>query len=1067
MSELSILLLDTEPRTHNRYLVLAIADALRRHPATARVHVAGHADALADFTDRDFDTLIAFGGARAHAPVVGRLANLARTSVLWTTEDPYERAANVSGSTGFDLVFTNDRASVAAYHGRARHLPLAASSLFHDLAVIEDDARYLYDLLFIGTAWPNRVATLNNLSTKLPRELKFKVALPWNEHIGPPDLTDDVLITDWRCGNRDFALLANRSRIVLTLPRAFSSARADQATGSTPPPRLFETALSGGYQVVVSPEPETSEYYAPGAEIALCTDESAAIEAIMAALARPDQRIAHARAAQDRTRAEHLYEHRVAEILGGVLEHRRASAERSSGAMAPTRTILMVTHNRAGYRPGGGVEVYQELLGELGGEYQVLFLFPTFRDGHWALRLEGVDVEETHACGAVAPPCSTDPFIEGLFQRILFEHRVDLVHIHHLMHLPLSLPLIARACGVPSVYHVHDHYLICERWLLLDHAGQFCDVVNRGSHQCDACLVAGNDYPPGSKARRDGFMELVTGAIDAFVTSTPETARSLCRFFPGIPDERVVEIEMVSPSPLASGAAPAPRRKHEARALTVAFVGNFSPHKGGMHAINLIRSCEGYPIRFKLIGRIDDQYRAMIAHLPPEQVSVTGPYDQHAVGMLLAGCDVSLHLSTWPETFVIALTEAWQAGLVPIVTDIGALAERVRDGVDGFKVRPGDTGAVRDRLIELHYDRARLAQMGSAVARKTFITVEDHLASVRALYERLIAARPCPHERVPDRLRVGFDLSLDSLGLRTNAPTWTSRSIRWDEAADPTAAQTAAPKSARAYPTSDLPDPYRRLTLRSVRRSECGWSLDVMRTDDRLSRSLDAPPLARTSVFLRGWLHVSGPAPKATFLRLTSGSGEAWAPLQADRRPDVAKWHGEPSAANSGFTGQIDVAGLPFGRHKLSVAQVVGDRILILEDVAAIFVAPDAEPPTRFVPEPRQLKIGTPSAFTLQHSLPELDGAISASPGSVWVAEMRLDTALPSHCDKITLVFQSKKRLWRTPVTKIDDQTIRVNAFLPIDASGDGSLSLAESGSQTMRRMTSTIAVKIKDVALI
>ena len=83
-------------------------------------------------------TLGPFGGARAHAPLVGRLAGLARTSVLWTTEDPYEREANVRGSAAFDLVFTNDRATVAAYGGRANHLALGASSLFHDLAVIED-----------------------------------------------------------------------------------------------------------------------------------------------------------------------------------------------------------------------------------------------------------------------------------------------------------------------------------------------------------------------------------------------------------------------------------------------------------------------------------------------------------------------------------------------------------------------------------------------------------------------------------------------------------------------------------------------------------------------------------------------------------------------------------------------------------------------------------------------------------------------------------------------------------------------------------------------------------------
>lgn len=1055
MFALSILLLDTEPQTHNRYLVLAIADALRRHPAVARVHVAGHADALTAFAAHGLDTLIAFGGARAHAPLVGRLAGLARTSVLWTTEDPYERAANVRGATGFDLVFTNDRASVPAYGGRACHLPLGAASLFHDLPVIAEDARYRYDLLFIGTAWPNRVATLNDLAARLPRDLKVKLALPWNAHIGPPDLDDDALVTDWRCGNRDFARLANRSRVVLTLPRAFSSARADQATGSTPPPRLFETALAGGYQVVVSPEPETAAYYTPGAEIALCDDETAAVAAIMAALAAPEPRIARARAAQARTRAEHLYDHRVATLLDAVRAHRQAPAWRPALATPPVRTILMLTHNRMGHRPGGGIEVYQEVLADLGDAYRVLFLFPELGDGSWSLRLEGPGVAETHACGAIGPPLSTDPYVEGVFQRILFEHRVDLVHIQHLMHMPLSLPLIARACGVPVVHHGHDHFLICERWLLLDPAGQFCDVVNRGAHQCDACLLAGHNYPPGAKARRDGFMALVVEAIDAFVTSTPETARYLRRFFPDLPADRVVEIEMVSPSP-AAAARPSDRTR-AADGLTVAILGNFAAHKGGLQVINLIRSCEAYPIHFKVIGRVDDPYRDLIGALRPDQVSVTGPYEQHAVGPLLAGCDVSLHLSTWPETFVIALTEAWQAGLIPIVSDLGALAERVQDGIDGFKVPPNDPGAVRARLIDLHYDRARLARMRGAVGRKTFAAIEDHRAAIRGLYDRLIAARPCRHERVPDRLRTGFDLRLESLGFRTNAASWTSAAIRWDETLHAPAAPADAP--ARAAPTPDLPDAHRRLGLRPIPRDACGWSLDVLRTDDRLNRSLDFPSLAQASLFLRGWLHVSGPAPKALYARLTGRAGTLWVPLQGDLRPDVAQWHGEPAAAASGFTGQVDVSGMAFGRYALAIAQVADGRLRILEDVASVFIAPDPEPPARFVPEPRPLFDGAPLAFTLCHSLPETG---DVAPGQLWAAEIAFPGGTPRLTDGTLVVFRADAgRAWRAPAVRIDARTVRITAALPDTDPGACTVSLAEPDSRCLRTLATLFRTRM------
>ncbi|MGE8126354.1 glycosyltransferase family protein [Methylobacterium sp. NPDC080182] len=1063
MSDLSILLLDTEPQTHNRYLVLAIADALRRHPAVGRVHVGGHGDALATFVEQGLDTLIAFGGARAHAPLVGRLAGLARTGVLWTTEDPYEREANVRGSGVFDLVFTNDLATVPAYGGRAHHLALGASSLFHDLPVLEDDARYRYDLLFIGTAWPNRVATLNALSAKLPRDVKFKLALPWNAHIGPPELEDEALVTDWRCGNRDFALLANRSRVVLTLPRIFSAARADQATGSTPPPRLFETALAGGYQVVVSPEPETAAYYTPGAEIALCDDEAGAVEAILTALTEPEARIARARAAQARTRAEHLYDHRVATILDAVIDRRRTQTRRPPLEPSAPRTVLMLTHNRMGHRPGGGVEVYQELLTELGEPYRVLFLFSVFGDGRWSLRLEGPGIAESFACGPVTPPLSTDPFVEGIFQRLLFEHQVDLVHIHHLMHVPLSLPLIARACGIPTVYHLHDHFLICERWLLLDHTGRFCDVVNRGADQCDACLVSGNQYPPGSKARRDGMMTLVTDAIDAFVTSTPATAGYLRRYFPGIPADRIVEIPMVAPNTAPAGARPVSRRRRDGDRLTVAILGNLAAHKGGQQAINLIRSCEAYPIHFKVIGRIDDPYREAVTGFGPDQVTVTGAYEQHAIGGLLAGCDVSLHLSTWPETFVIALTEAWQAGLVPIVADIGALAERVEDGVDGFKVPPDDAGAVRARLIALHYDRARLARMQASIGRKSFPDTDGHLGSVRALYERLIEARPLRHGRVPSHLRHGFDLRLETLGYRTNAASWTSAAIAWDEAARAPEASPAVMAAARARPVPELPDAFRRLTLRPVRRSECGWSLDVLRTDERLNRSLDlSSVVARASVFLRGWLHVSGPAPKAIYLRLTGRTGTSWVALQSDLRPDVAKWYGEPAAATSGFTGQIDVAGMSFGRYALAIVQIADGSLRILEDVASIFIAPDTEPPARFVPEPRHLVSGPPHVPDLHHSLPDAGDALRVSPGQLWAAEVAFPGTAPRLGKDTLAVFRGTNgQTWRAPVLKIDERTVRITASVPNIDPGAYTVSLAEPHNRTLRTLATLFRTQV------
>lgn len=997
MTGLSILLLDTEPRTHNHYIALAIADALRRHPDVARVVVAHHGDALATFVTEGLDTFLAFGGAKMHAPLLGRLARLAQLSILWTTEDPYERSSNVRFSDCFDIVFTNDRSSVAAYEGRAVHLPLAASPLFQDFAVGGDDRHYLYDLLFVGTAWPNRVASLNTILGLLPADLRVKIALPWNVHLGPPNLHDRSIATDWRCGNVDFARLANRSRVVLTLPRVFTGSAAEQAAGSTPPPRLFETALAGGFQVMVSPEPEVRDYYTAGVEFLLCMDDTEAADAIACMLAAPKKRLAQARAARARTLAEHLYDHRVATMLERSAAYRRRVSPLDGGTLAtlPRKTVLILTHNRMGQREGGGVEVYQESLTGLADRYDLLFLFPVFRGEEWEMRLEGPGVALSLPCGPVGLPRLTDPIVEGQFTRILFEHRVDLLHIHHLLHWPLSLPLIARACGVPVVYHLHDHYLICERWLLLDHNGRFCDVAYRGRDQCDACLAASHNYPAGAKARRDAFLGHVVGAVDAFVTSTPATGAYLQAFYPQVTSDRIAEIAMLTPTP--SYAVPEERPGADApKPLVVAVIGNFTHHKGGDDVIELIRTCESYPIHFRIYGQVSPHHAGRLRGLPAERVTVYGAYEQRGIVAQLQGCDVSLHLSIWPETYLIALTESWQAGLVPIVTDLGAPAERISDGIDGFRVRPHDPGAVRAKLLALHFDREHLADLRATIRRKVFPSVEAHLDALHQLYASLIAQRPCPHDRIPNRRPNTYDLSFDDLALQVNAPSWVSSDVLWDRSRVPDS--SGFPDTFPAVTCIDtLPDEdaAKPALERPLSHPALAWALDGLWTDQRRRLDRSGHAVVFRSLSLRGWMHLSeSQGPYRTYLRFSDGVSTSYAPLRTESRQDVLEHLQAFAAQDAGFAGQVDLTGLSFGSHAVDLIHVTATHRVIIRGLLRIFAASDLDVARaghfRAVQKSGQDPETAPrgaSPKRIRQSLPICDGVLLGSSAELWAFE--------------------------------------------------------------------------------
>lgn len=106
-------------------------------------------------------------------------------------------------------------------------------------------------------------------------------------------------------------------------------------------------------------------------------------------------------------------------------------------------------------------------------------------------------------------------------------------------------------------------------------------------------------------------------------------------------------------------------------------------------------------------------------------------------------------LPSYEEGLPMSLLEAMAAGLPPVTTPVGAVAEVVKDGVNGLLVEPGDVAALAERLSTLLGDPLLRKRLGSA-ARETALARHGPDAGARALdlaYREAIdgpAARPIP-----------------------------------------------------------------------------------------------------------------------------------------------------------------------------------------------------------------------------------------------------------------------------------------------------------------------------------
>ena len=323
MKKWRVLLLDTKKCNPNHYICLAVKEAFGSHPLTENITKAEYGTAIQRARDNCSNLFIAFDGEELDRGICARLASLCGTSLLWVTEDPYEVSVNKANSDLFDLVFTNDSGSVDAYGKKGRHLPLAASPSIHFRETPDSEESFRYDLFFAGTAWPNRVEFIKLINSTLI-EVKLKLALPYNQHIPAPNLDLAPSTYLWKTPNSEFTRLANRSRVVLTLHRSFSSS-GNESTAQTPGPRLFEVALAGGFQLVDMSMPEVERYFDEDVQFAGFRSPEECIKKLKFYLTNRMERIAIAKSAQSRALREHLYIHRLDTIYTELSKLRKRS----------------------------------------------------------------------------------------------------------------------------------------------------------------------------------------------------------------------------------------------------------------------------------------------------------------------------------------------------------------------------------------------------------------------------------------------------------------------------------------------------------------------------------------------------------------------------------------------------------------------------------------------------------------------------------------------------------------------------------------------------------------------
>jgi len=334
-----------------------------------------------------------------------------------------------------------------------------------------------------------------------------------------------------------------------------------------------------------------------------------------------------------------------------------------------------------------------------------------------------------------------DANFPGEFRRLLGELRPQVVHFTHYIVLGLEALLHVRR-ALPQariVVTLHEFLAICNHFGQMvtpeDHA-----LCHRASQvRCSACFP---DRDPADFYLRERYIKRFFDLVDHFIAPSEFLADRYIAW--GLPARKVSVIENLVPLPRLTARTGAAR---EPGPLRVGFFGQISFLKGIdvlFDAAQILEDAQQTGVSIEVFGdyrgqppQFQSQFLERVTKVG-RNVSVRGPYEPERVDELMRQVDLVVTPSIWWENSPLVIQEALRNRRPVVCSDIGGMAEKVRDGQDGFHFPVGNAVALASLLTRIAADRDALGRM-SATLRAT-----PDPDTVAAQHRAVYAPTPAP-----------------------------------------------------------------------------------------------------------------------------------------------------------------------------------------------------------------------------------------------------------------------------------------------------------------------------------
>lgn len=461
---------------------------------------------------------------------------------------------------------------------------------------------------------------------------------------------------------------------------------------------------------------------------------------------------------------------------------RRTSA--NGRARGPKKTVLFICHNHPSVRPGGAEAYALELHRHLreSGEFESVFLAKggpplsvagrqhlgtcvapvNGASGEYFLYTDGYDYDWTFGTIRHDKELYTK-HLRGFLEAV----RPDVVHLQHTMFLGYDVlrEIKNTLPAAPIVYTLHEFMPICHRQgqMLRVPDDELC--MEESPRRCHECYP---DISPQTFFLRKRFIQSHLSLVDLFIAPSEFLAQRYVDW--GIPPEKI-RVEEYGRTP-PQGDVVTEEREFRDR---FGFFGQLTPYKGLqvlLEAMALLveerrdpddsllaalevaagigRSGPGEEKTAKPCARIHGAnldlhpgtFQNRIKELLQEtgkNVTFVGRYEPSELASLISEVDWVVVPSVWWENSPLVIQEAFHFGRPVICSDIGGMAEKVDDGVNGLHFRAGDATSLARTIKRAAEEPGLWEQLRDGI--EPMYAMDEHVATLTGLYYGLLTRK--------------------------------------------------------------------------------------------------------------------------------------------------------------------------------------------------------------------------------------------------------------------------------------------------------------------------------------